>query len=314
MSRENRISEIFETFKTCANDFKERNSAMFCEFTPIYKLGRKNLSDMKLCYAKIYFNNYIVIFKYTAHGPMSTINSILECYLCFEKTDKPLLFPMYNIMDIIDENNFDCFTIPNITNGDLMRESFMQMAASVEKYAEKISDLSFDHDKRRKLLQNLLEDMSTSFNINITEEDYYDRLDLYYFFMTNRFTYGGYICFLTGRYKKAERKYEKFKFKSKYEMRLLNEIKALKESNSDKWQKSVPSAILSELQKYKSSGLPQTDFREFSAIFLSWFVLSFLWAIPFTIAYYILLAIEKIDAQYITGISAIIILMMPSFI
>lgn len=313
-NRDRKILEIIEAFNQSAEDFSRRNRA-HCEFDTKYKGNDEIPSRITHHYAKIYFNNFYILFEYTAHGIMSLVNSILSCYVSFDKSNERLLYPMYSVMDIVNRTNFDFYIIPHITNGELMTQCFNQIAHSLEKYINEFKHLSSDPDRKNELFENLLRDMSVFFKYKITNENYEGWIIQYYPLYTNRFVLDAYTSFLTGNYKKAAKKYGKTKSKLLYEHRLLQEIydrmSTQQSAHSCQYRQSpVPLAILDNITKFSSTSAKA---KEIIVLYCSWLILGLCWAVPYGAIFFLLLSIERSSALYITGPDALG-LFLPSYI
>lgn len=115
MKREEILNSIFMQFDKSARQFCEDTQGVFCEISREYK-GEQQPKNLKYCFAKIYYNSFVVKFTYTAHGMMNVINSILGCSICLDKADDSREIPLPLITDYCDVDILTPMFIPFITN------------------------------------------------------------------------------------------------------------------------------------------------------------------------------------------------------
>lgn len=303
------MKEIIKSFDDSINKLKSNLNADACEFKSVYSTEDEDIENLKYHYAFLYFRNYVIIFIYSVNGMMGMSKSILECYLCFDKANLEMHYPIYNVLDIVDKENFDLFTFSLITNGEIMRECLSLMEQSILKLKCSFDELSYNEAMKSELHNNLLKEMTDYYKKNIAIEDFYHYMGVYYSFLTIRFTQGAYNAYLTGNYKKSIKLYKKSKNKTSYEKRLEAEI-IRRHSDIGIKENILPDTLIYNIENDRTFKQSRRDFLVFFPVS---FLFAAVWGIFFCVIFYALLNIESRNAIYITKIEAFNMI-LPSFL
>ena len=100
MTREDRLSIIYDAFDACAERFCVSTGGSFHEIIPIYK-GRADSRELKYRSAFIYYKSFLVQLKYTAHCTLGVTNSVLECLVHRSKENDSIAIPLPLLLSYI---------------------------------------------------------------------------------------------------------------------------------------------------------------------------------------------------------------------
>lgn len=295
MSRENSLNNIFMQFDKSAKQFCEETNGIFCEISSEYK-GEEKPQNLKYRFAKIYYNSFAVKFIYTAHGIMSTVNSILECYVCFDKSEDSTEIPLPLATDYCDINVTAPLCIPFITNDDGMIQAFNCIGSVLKELLTKFADISYNPEYKAKILTAFTDEIKYIFEID-DSTDTNENIDiLFYNFLTLRFTSDAFINSIKGNHAKAVKQLKKTKKLTGYEKRMINLW-----ISKEKSELPDVSVIITNAETYNENGIPKTNFREFTTLILSWIILTPVTSAVYIGIYFLLVYIESLQSVYLMG-------------
>ena len=295
MKRAEQLERIFSQFDRSAKDFCADIGGLYCEITPFYK-GEETTENLKYRIARIYTNTCIIVFRYTANGPVGTADSILDGMVCFGKTETELPVPLPFVTDFCNEDIVSPLCIPYISNADGMKQAFSLLGETVKVLLPKITVLSCDEEQKQAMEAYFFEEyrMATG-----DTTDYAVLGDWFSQWLALHFSSEAYLLALKGKPEKAIKKLAKYKKKFRYEERLLTLWQAGKTTDCSK----IP-AIVSNMEWIDDRGMTKSDSKELLPILLSIPVL----AIPATAAYlglyFLLILLQKNGSVYLTGVFA----------
>lgn len=223
MLEENSIGLISEQFEKNVKEF-----ALSDENRPSYKFTSSHFKeDIKEKKGYIYYDKFIIVFAYSFESPMTSPKSILDCRVSFTKNDT-VEYPFYDLLGIINPDDFKCYMFAYIESADRMRSCFSFLAEALRRYMPDIRLIAEDEEKLAFLDAQRTENLKTLYgkfyNMMFDGED-----ELNDFFNDNYcsmyhmiFSSGRYNDFLKGNYRKAKKKYLKAKKLIGYEQRLLD--------------------------------------------------------------------------------------------
>ncbi|MBO7520512.1 MAG: hypothetical protein J6T73_07020 [Clostridia bacterium] len=272
MTRRERLTCIFDRFDTSAKEFCEAAGGLFSETSAEYK-GPQKPENLKYRRAKIYFNAFIIEFKYTAHTSLGFMHSVLEAIIFPGKTEDTAGIPLPFVADYLDRD-FLPPVIPFICDKEGMKQAFLHIGEVLKSILADLAEIALDPGKKGDLLKYYYSDLEPLFNIKIdidSDDEYqyaYYKSDAFYRFITTRFSTNAYIMILKGNNEGAIKELKKCKAKFGYEKRLLRRLEEGKTSDF-----SDISAVLKNFDAFGKRGAPKGDFKEFFTLFVSWFIL-----------------------------------------
>jgi len=292
MTRSDILLSIHDQFDRCAEAFCQSTGGNRFETDSSYK-GEEKPENLRYRSAKIFYDTFALGFRFTAHGTMSIVNSILECLVYTDRTDEAIGIPLHFVVDFCDEDISTPLTIPLISSPDAMTEAFDCLGGVLNKLFETIRDLSFDSYRCESLAVFYIEELYRLYGIKDYNEVWLSDSD--YSFLTLRFTSDAYICYLKGERDKAIKKLEKAPVLCGYEKRLLRLWK------SDSGIGEAIPTVRYNAQLYNTSGVQKSEGKEFLATFLSWLVITPVASVLFVGLYFLLMHLEGIDSVYLMG-------------
>jgi len=292
------ISEFYSGFESLNPSF----NAVSCEY--ICEYDKK--SRLKEISARMYFNQFNIDFAYIVKGLAVGPRSTLECRIWLNKSEKLLYFTPYDLMFMLDPGNFKCYFYTFIESAEKMGLCFNNLAADVKELLPKIAEIAGDPQKVQQAYNSLKANITNHLGKNIFEPDSQldpetnelvlkSNLQYYYQWVRLRFASKCYSDFLSGDYRKAIRKYSRYKKRLDYEDRLLQFMKSI--PDGQKYQ-----AVIPELNTIKQGLKEQTRISEAFIIYISWIVNTIFLFPLFLGLYYLLLYISTRGALYSTGI------------
>lgn len=276
------IEKIVEVFKNKTKEYsKELNAEGYN--TETYYIKNNKEKGYNFIDASIEFKDFFLKMEYKVHTSMLLPTSTLEMRILFKGGKFPIEYSIYDLLNIIDETNFRCYTIPYITSIGAMEKALEYLFDAFENYKERISELLHNDEKFNKLEENVREQIVKLVGGNLFKSinpDYIARmLEVYYVIDAARFTteiYANYV--LQGKYKQAIRAYSRPKYKiTLYEERLKKYLLTVKEP-----VKFLPEELetIKVVKKYQKVG-----FKQSLLIGLTFLVLTPAWALMYGIIY-----------------------------
>lgn len=193
------------------------------------------------------FKNFNVEFEYSLECGGTIEKSGLKIVIDFSKrSELPLKCMVYDLIGLIDKNNFNCWFYCYIENTERMKLCFDRLSSDFNEILPKLIEFSNSKDNLKKLEEVLQKNIKATLgveNINevgdwvegleeVTPDDAYDYLySLYFGAQHSAFASNEYRDFLSGDGKKALKKYEKKKTKLVYEEAVIEHLKSNKSSS-----------------------------------------------------------------------------------
>lgn len=298
MTRRERLSIIFNQFDKSAKEFCDDAGGLFCETNAEYK-GIELPENLKYRCAKIFFNAFVVEFKYTAHTSLGFVHSVLESIIFPGKTEDTVGIPMPFVADYLDKDVLPP-VIPFVSDKEGMKQAFCRMGGILKDMLADISDIALDADKKNNLFSFYYGELNSVFNLRPDEnaENRYTfyNSEAYYRFITTRFSSNAFIQLMKGNKEKAIIELSKCKKTFGYEKRVL---RLLKEEKTPSF--SDISAAIKNLDIYGKSGAQKVDFKELFAMFVSWFILGAGAAVVYAVIFLASYFLTKQGAVYLMG-------------
>lgn len=260
--------------------------------------------------ANIMFKNFVLKLEYKINVSVLIPKSTVEMRFMFENGKLPVEFSVYDILNIIDKDNFKCYTFSYVTTEEKMKQIIKCLVDTFKEYKNEIEELS----ENRESIMQIEEDTESKIQLFLNEDIFKSRdafylmhmLELYYVVDVSRFTLDAYVDYTVGKYVKAIKKYNKLKGKlTSYEKRLIEYIK----QNVNQIEEPLKQEMNTLVQAKKLKNIK----TELLPMYLSWLVLTPLWCIIYDLVYYIATYFMYKDAIYVTG-SFPFAIFLPAFI
>lgn len=307
--KEDLIKRLVETFKVEAEKYSnELEGVVNYKCDEFFKKNNPDKGYHSVD-AKIMFKNFVLKLEYKININLFLPKSILEMRFIFENGKLPIEFSIYDILNIIDKENFKCYTFSSITTEEKLKQILKYLIDTFKTYKYKIKEIS----EKNESIQEIEKDVEDKIKLFINEDIFKSRnalylmrmLDLYYVMDVSRFTLDAYIDYIAGKYSKATKKYNKLNGKlTNYEKRLVECIK----SRPNEIQIPVEQEMNTLVQAKKLKNVK----TELFSMYLSWLVLTPIWCIIYDLIYYIATYFLYKDAIYVTG-SFPLVIFLPAF-
>ncbi len=231
------IDKIVETFKVKTEEYSKTLNAENYNYEELYLKGKQE-NGKAFAMAVLEFKDFFLKLNYRVQAPMLIPSSTLEMRILFKGGKFPIEYSIYDILNIIDETNFICYTIPYITTEELMEQALSHIIDGFSIYKLQIEELFTDKDKFAILEENVEKQIQKLVGGKVFASnsiEYIIRmLEVYYLFDAAKFTTEIYTEeVLMGKYKKAVKHYKKKGEKATiYESRLAEFLWQRKEEYS----------------------------------------------------------------------------------
>lgn len=231
------ITDIIDVFERKFNTFADTANAFTSRF-----IRDEDSAIGTLCY-----RNFNVEFEYCLEYRGAIEKSGLNIIVDFSKrTQLPLKCMMYDIIGLLDKNNFNCWFYCFIENEERMELCFDKLSTDFEEVLPKLRDFAGSVDNLKNLEEIIKKNIKTTVGIDniddiktelvdndeVMADDVYDYLySLYFGFEMNAFATNEYRDFLSGDFKKALKRYQKKKHRLVYEDAICEYIKSADKSD-----------------------------------------------------------------------------------
>ena len=258
--------------------------------------------------ASIMFKNFVLKLEYKINISMMIPKSIIEIRFIFENGQLPVEFSVYDLLSVVDKNNFKSYTFGYVTTKSKMEQVLKFLIHTFKEYKCQIEEISENNEK----IKILEKEVQEKINIFIDEDIFKSRdafylmhmLDLYYVMDVARFTMDAYVDYTLGKYRRALKKYNKLKGKlTSYEKRLM----AYMQTNQIEMPIEQDMNTLAQAKKLKNAKL------ELFPMYISWLILTPIWIIIYGLVYYIALYFLSRGATYVTS-GLLFAIFLPAFI
>lgn len=276
------IEKIVELFKQKTMEYSEKLKAESYD-TNIYYIKNDKEKGYNFIEAILEFKYFFLKMEYKVYTSMLLPTSTLEMRILFKGGKLPVEYSIYDLLNVIDESNFNCYTIPYITTEKTMEYALEYLFDAFTSYKEKIEELSCNDEDFKKLEENVQEQVNKLIGGNLFKSRNVayiaHMLEVYYVLDAARFcteTYSDYV--LSGKYKQAIKEYSRRKHKlTLYEDRLKRYI-----SNMNETVIFLPDELrtMDIVKKYQKVGIKQSIL-----VILTFIVLTLLWSIGYGIIY-----------------------------
>jgi len=309
--KEDLIKKLVETFKTETEKYSnELDGVINYKCEEFFKKNNPEKGYHSID-ANIMFKNFVLKLEYKINISMLIPKSTIEMRFMFENGKLPLEFSIYDLLNIIDKDNFKCYTFGYVTTETKMKQILKYLVNSFKQYKEKIEEIS----ENIEIIQDIEQDAQDKIKLFLNEDIFNSRggalylmhmLELYYAVDVSRFTMDAYVDYTIGKYKRTIKRYSKLKGKlTSYEKRLVEYIK----QNINE----IKTPIEQELNTLGQAKKIRNIKTELLPMYLSWLLLTPLWCIIYDLVYFLATYFLYKDAIYVTG-SFSFAIFLPAFI
>ena len=293
MTKNDILNTIYKEFDSLANDFSSKTGGESCRITSDYN-GEAVPANLEHRSAMISYENMAIEFRYTAHGLLGLVNSILECMIYTDKTEDSVPVPLQFACEYLRRTPAVPLTIPLISNAECMREAFSILEKAIMLIFDDIAEICLSTYSSEKLCDFFGDELCRIGNIKRTEDIFVTDTD--YMVLTAHFVSDYYVNFFRDDKKSAVRGLDKFKHKSNYDRSVLS----LWNSDFSFSSINIP-ALRKSANAYNKSGVQKNDFKEFIAFFIPTLLMSPFISVIYVALFLFLVNLEGRDSVYLMG-------------
>ena len=226
--------DIIDVFEVQFNIYAEKAESFASRF----------IRDKDSAIGTLYFKNFNVEFEYCLEYDGNIEKSGLNIIIDFSKrSELPLKCMVYDIIELIDKDNFNCWFYCYIENAERMKLCFERLSSDFTHISPKLIEFANSKDNLKKLEDVLRKNIKVTVGVDdinevgdwvegleaVTTDDAYEYLySMYFGSQQCIFASNEYRDFLSGDRKKALKKYEKKKGKLIYEEKLTEYLRNCK--------------------------------------------------------------------------------------
>ena len=93
------------------------------------------------------FKNFVLKLEYKINISMLIPKSTVEMRFMFENGKLPVEFSIYDILNIIDKDNFKCYTFGYVATENKMKQVLKYLVDTFKEYKDKIEEVSESSEK-----------------------------------------------------------------------------------------------------------------------------------------------------------------------
>lgn len=150
--------EIIAQMNECSKRFYNTNRAGFLDYKTTYINQIETFDNIRIHYANVCFNNFIIRFCYYPHVPLTTSHSALTCFVSLEKSEtERFYYPLSQIYEYFGICPENALTIPLILSPESMKECFCHLTEAVKTIMPKIQSLSYYPEQKTLLFNQEIE-------------------------------------------------------------------------------------------------------------------------------------------------------------
>jgi len=295
---------IINAFITSFEAFAAEQDCIHHEVLNVYR-SKQDKQELHEVIGRLYYHQFDLDFVYSLKTCLLGPKSVLSVRIWLSKNEMALPCTLYDLLSLLEKDNFKCYIYPYIPNADLMNECFKTIAEDVKCFIPGIADIAASKDLVEQVYGSIKADIAAVWNSKLFEPqdsiapevaeailNY--NIELYNDWLMLRYATGGYLAFLNGKYKKAIKSFSRYKKRLAYEERLLAFLKSLKEGEC---YDAVPHGLNTLREGLKA----QINAGELPAILLTWLFTTPVLLVPYLALYYTCLYIFSGKFLYNTG-------------
>ena len=233
---------IADAFFECVSSFSERTGAYtFDSRAERGGVGGKGDLTKMVCLAE--YEKFDLEYTYSARSMLvpGTV-SIFDIRVIFDRQRPEIKYSLYDIMYMMDPENFRCYHFAFIETPERMRAVFASIERDLEIFVSRLDIIASQKPALLDLEEKFKDGVNSFFGYDIfTSEDeeapghdlYLSALEHYYSLSDSFYEAKPYAQFLSGQYKKAYAGMSKYRKKTYYQVRLTSFVSVPPEKKYD---------------------------------------------------------------------------------
>ncbi|MBQ8696867.1 MAG: hypothetical protein IJ519_04015, partial [Clostridia bacterium] len=199
---ENTLTPLTERMRSVCQSLYSDSPARDLTFTPMKPRGIDDATD---AVALFKFDGFEAAFIFNSR--IGTIQNVLECRISLGCGEEYVDFSLYDLMYLLNENDFSCYLFPYIDSAERMETCLRLIFNGVMTYREQLSGIGQDERLCRRAKHHKKQEMLRFFKHDVFSEvkEQADpilawRLRGYREWYLSRFCSKWYACYMNGDY------------------------------------------------------------------------------------------------------------------
>ncbi len=230
MSKRNHIADAFFD---CVSAFSENTGANTFD-SRVERGGKDGKGELEKMVCLAGYEKYDIEYTYFVRSPLvSSIVSIFDVRVIFDRRRPEIKYSLYDVMYIMDPDNFRCYHFSFIETPERMKKIFASIESDLRVFLARLAIIASQKTALDDLEDKFKDGVNSFFGYDIfTSEDdsapghdlYISALEHYYALSDSFYESKAYALFLAGKYKKAYAGMCKYRKKTYYQVRLSSFI------------------------------------------------------------------------------------------
>ena len=222
---------IADAFFECVSSFSERTGAYSFD-SEIERGGRDGKGDLEKMVCLAGYDKFDLEYTYLVRSPLvSSVVSIFDVRVIFNRRKPEIKYSLYDIMYIMDPDNYRCYHFSFIETPERMKRVFESIAPDLEVFLTRLDMIAAQKPALNDIDEKFKDGVNSFFGYDVfTGEDeaapghdlYLSALDHYYYVSDSFYESKPYAQFLAGQYKKAYAGMCRYRRKTYYQVRLTS--------------------------------------------------------------------------------------------
>lgn len=223
------LSPLTERMRSVCQSLYSRSGAHDFTFNPIPVRASAEAHDAVAIYKFEGFDTSLIF-----NSRIGGAQNVLECRVALASGERFVDFSLYDLMYLLNENDFKCYLFPYIDSPDRMEICLKVIFDGVMKYREQLSGIGGDEQLSQRAKNRKKKEMLRFFKHDIFQEvrEQNDpilawRLRSYREWYITRFCSRWYADYINGNYDRAAKRLGSFDSKCDYELRAYRFLQTL---------------------------------------------------------------------------------------
>ena len=223
-----RIMDLLTYFSTMCRQLGVHLKAESPSIKALVSNKKKNIKNGVV--ARYNFGEFFMDVYYIENIKGGGVQQVIWLSFFFDR-EPSITFSVYDILSVIDPENFNCYTYSFVDSNELIKKCFEELTPLLQKLIPELSKVAENGVEKNKLIENQKQKINAYFGDNVIEANHLlkDSADkilsmmFYNFFQyqINLYILGSPALFFKGKEEKALKSLKKSKYRSLYEDNLL---------------------------------------------------------------------------------------------
>ena len=223
------LSPLTERMKSVCENLYVNSCALDYTFEAIPLRGTNDVLDVIAIYRFASFEAAIIF-----NSRVGKVQNVLECRITLSDGEPSIDFSLYDLMFLLDPNDFDCYLFPYIDAPTRMEACLEVIFGAVMKYKEQLNGIGSDGKMTAWVTARKKKDIQDFFNCDVFSEERQQpdmvtawRMRTYREWYISCFSSRWYCDYINGNYQRAVKSLSSRRIKSDYEKRIQHFMQTL---------------------------------------------------------------------------------------